>query len=111
MTSLTSVSVSGVSTWSHPVLTEADSKTRWRSRKRGRVDRRKMVVQKFLEFVLLKEQVDPKFASVEKSVNYLFGVQLTREEEDSERCWVKVEGSEHDIRRAKVRKKSFFWND
>ena len=63
-----------------------------------------MVVQKFLEFVLLKEQVDPKFASVEKSVNYLFGVQLTRKEEDSERCWVKVEGSEHDIRRAKVRK-------
>lgn len=64
-----------------------------------------MVRQNFLEFVLLKEQVDSKFASVEKRVNYLFGVQLTREEEDSERCWVKVEGGEDDIRRAKVRKK------
>lgn len=60
-----------------------------------------MVRQNFLEFVLLKEQVDSKFASVEKRVNYLFGVQLTREEEDSERCWVKVEGGEDDIRRAK----------
>ena len=65
---------------------------------------RKMVRQNFLEFVLLKEQVDSKFASVEKRVNFLFDVQLTREEEDSERCWVKVEGSEDDIRRAKVRK-------
>lgn len=64
----------------------------------------KMVLKNFLEFVLLKEQVDPKFALVEKRVNFLFDVQLKRsEEEDSQRCWVKVEGNEDDIRRAKVR--------
>lgn len=63
----------------------------------------KMVLKNFLEFVLLKEQVDPKFALVEKRVNFLFHVQLKREEtQDKERCWVKVEGNEDDIHRAKV---------
>ena len=63
-----------------------------------------MVLKNFLEFVLLKEQVDAKFALVEKRVNFLFDVQLKREEiQDNERCWVKVEGNEDDIRRAKVR--------
>lgn len=67
----------------------------------------KMVYQNFLEFVLLKEQVDAKFTLVEKSVNFLFDVHLTREEEDSKRCWVKVEGDEDDIKRAKVRSETF----
>lgn len=63
-----------------------------------------MVLKNFLEFVLLKEQVDPKFALVEKKVNFLFHVKLKREEtHDKERCWVKVEGDEDDIHRAKVR--------
>lgn len=64
----------------------------------------KMVLKNFLEFVLLKEQVDQKFAFIVKKVNFLFDVQLKREEtQDKERCWVKVEGNEDDIRRAKVR--------
>lgn len=63
-----------------------------------------MVRQNFLEFVLLKEQVDPKFALVEKRVNFLFDVNLKREEEDNKRCWIKVEGNEDAILRAKVRK-------
>lgn len=63
----------------------------------------KMVLKNFLEFVLLKEQVDSKFALVEKRVNFLFDVQLKREESiDTDRCWMKVEGNEDDIRRAKV---------
>lgn len=66
-----------------------------------------MVHQNFLEFVLLKEQVDAKFTLVEKRVNFLFDVQLKRaKEEDSKRCWVKVEGNEDDIKRAKVRSKT-----
>lgn len=66
-----------------------------------------MVHQNYLEFVLLKEQVDAKFTLVEKRVNFLFDVQLKREkEEDSKRCWVKVEGNEDDIKRAKVRSKT-----
>jgi len=63
-----------------------------------------MVLKNFLEFVLLKEQVDHKFAVVEKRVNFLFDVQLKREEtQDNKSCWVKVEGKEDAIRRAKVR--------
>ena len=62
-----------------------------------------MVHQNFLEFVLLKEQVDANFALVEKRVSFLFDVNLKREEDDGKRCWVKVEGNEDDIQRAKVR--------
>ena len=66
-----------------------------------------MVLKNFLEFVLLKEQVDSKFALVKKSVHFLFDVTLQRveslETQDKERCWVKVEGNEDDIHRAKVR--------
>lgn len=65
-----------------------------------------MVLQNFLEFVLLKEQVDAKFTLVEKRVNFLFDVQLTREEESGKSCWVKVEGNEDDIKRAKVRRET-----
>lgn len=62
------------------------------------------MVQNFIEFVLLKEQIQSKFALVEKRVNSLFDVQLKKsKEEDNLRCWVKLEGNEHDICRAKVR--------
>lgn len=61
------------------------------------------MVQNFLEFVLLKEQVDANFTLVEKRVNFLFDVNLKREEDDGKLCWVKVEGSVEDIQRAKVR--------
>ena len=62
------------------------------------------MVHKFVEFVLLKEQIQSKFALVEKRVNYLFDVRLDLSgEEDNLRCWVKLEGNENDIHRAKVR--------
>lgn len=63
------------------------------------------MVQKFLEFVLLKEQIQTKFALLEKRVNFLFDVQLKRSPyEDKLSCWVELEGiNEDDIGRAKVR--------
>ena len=72
----------------------------------GSSDEHVKMVQNFIEFVLLKEQIQSKFTLVEKRVNSLFDVQLKRtKEEDNLRCWVKLEGSEHDIGRAKVRER------
>ena len=62
------------------------------------------MVQNFIEFVLLKSDIEKKFSVVEKRVSSLFDVQLKRsKEEDSLRCWVKLEGNQYDIARAKVR--------
>ena len=62
------------------------------------------MVHKFIEFVLLKDQIQSKFALVEKRVNYLFDVRLDLSgQEDNLRCWVKLEGKESDVHRAKVR--------
>lgn len=61
------------------------------------------MVHKFIEFVVLKDQIESKFALVEKRVNYLFDVRLDLSgQEDNFRCWVKLEGNENDIHRAKV---------
>lgn len=61
------------------------------------------MVHKFVEFVLLKDEIQSKFALVEKHVNYLFDVRLDLSgQEDNLRCWVKLEGNENDIHRAKV---------
>ncbi|XP_068698732.1 ribonuclease ZC3H12A-like [Montipora foliosa] len=60
------------------------------------------MVQNFIEFVLLKNDIEKKFSVVEKRVSSLFDVQLKRsKEEDSLRCWVKLEGNQYDIARAK----------
>lgn len=60
------------------------------------------MVRNFIEFVLLKDEIEEKFSVVEKHVNSLFDVQLKRtKEEDNLRCWVKLEGNQHDICRAK----------
>ena len=65
------------------------------------------MVQKFLEFVLSKEHIQSKFALVEKRVHFLFDVTLKRsEEEDNLLCWVKLEGNDDNIHRAKVRERS-----
>lgn len=61
------------------------------------------MVRNFIEFVLLKDEIEEKFSVVEKHVNSLFDVQLMRtKEEDNLRCWVKLEGNQNDICRAKV---------
>ena len=108
MTSLTSVNVSGEeSICTRPFCQSNDcawGKTTWTEL--GSDDEHVKMVQNFIEFVLLKEQIQSRFKLVEKHVNSLFDVQLKRtKEEDNLRCWVKLEGSEHDISRAKVRER------
>lgn len=108
MTSLTSVNVSGEeSICTRPFNQSNDcagGKTTWTESRSG--DEHVKMVQNFIEFVLLKEQIQSRFTLVEKHVNSLFDVQLKKtKEEDNLRCWVKLEGSEHDIGRAKVRER------
>lgn len=67
------------------------------------------MVRNFIEFVLLKDDVEKNFSVVEKDVNSLFDVQLKRsKEEDNLRCWVKLEGNQRDLFRAKVCESWFY---
>lgn len=111
MTSLTSVNVSGEeSICTRPFASRmiALGAKQHGQIESGSDDEHVKMVQNFIEFVLLKEQIQSRFKLVEKHVNSLFDVQLKRtKEEDNLRCWVKLEGSEHDISRAKVRERKF----